>query len=97
MLINDHRIFIQLLFGLSHSYGAGFIFTTSLPPTVMRGAKASIEVLRSDEGRTLRQRHGENVRYLRSKLFEAGVAAVHTPSHIIPIHVSCVSSEVILY
>lgn len=54
----------------------------------MRGAKASIEVLRSDEGRALRQRHGHNVRYLRNKLFEAGVAAVHTPSHIIPIHVS---------
>ena len=54
----------------------------------MRGAKASIEVLRSDEGRELRQRHGRNVRYLRNKLFEAGVAAVHTPSHIIPIHVS---------
>ena len=57
----------------------------------MRGAKASIEVLRSDEGRALRQRHGDNVRYLRNKLFEAGVAAVHTPSHIIPIHVSYTS------
>ncbi len=69
------------------SYGAGFIFTTSLPPTVLRGAKTSIEVLRGDEGRSLRRQHGENVRYLRSKLFEVGVAAVHTPSHIIPIHV----------
>ena len=55
---------------------------------MLRGAKASIEVLRSDEGRALRQRHGDNVRYLRNRLFEAGVAAVHTPSHIIPIHVS---------
>ena len=54
---------------------------------MLRGAKASIEVLRSDEGRALRQRHGDNVRYLRDRLFEAGVAAVHTPSHIIPIHV----------
>jgi len=75
------------LVDMIRSYGAGFIFTTSLPPTVLRGAKASIEVLRSDEGRSLRQRHGHNVRYLRNKLFEAGVAAVHTPSHIIPIHV----------
>ena len=28
------------------SYGAGFIFTTSLPPTVLSGALASIRVLR---------------------------------------------------
>ncbi len=29
------------------SYGAGFIFTTSLPPTVLSGCLASIRVLRS--------------------------------------------------
>jgi 5-aminolevulinate synthase len=74
------------------SYGAGFIFTTSLPPTVLRGATAAIQVLRSDEGRVLRERHGKNVRYLRSKLFEAGVGAIHTPSHIIPIHVRKIGS-----
>ena len=70
------------------SYGAGFIFTTSLPPTVIEGTRAALRILRSDEGRDLRKRHGENVRYLRQKLFDAGVAAQHTPSHIIPIHVS---------
>ncbi len=43
---------------------------------------------RSQEGRDLRSRHQANVSYLRSRLFEAGVAAQHTPSHIIPIHVS---------
>eukprot|EP00095_Tigriopus_kingsejongensis_P002602 maker-scaffold632_size121914-snap-gene-0.22 protein:Tk02602 transcript:maker-scaffold632_size121914-snap-gene-0.22-mRNA-1 annotation:"5-aminolevulinate mitochondrial" len=69
------------------SFGSGFIFTTSLPPTVLRGSLASIQVLRSEEGRELRSRHGENVRYLRQKLFEVGVAAQHTPSHIIPVHV----------
>ena len=76
------------LVDMIRSYGSGFIFTTSLPPTVIKGALKSIEILRSDEGRELRARHGENVQYLRSKLFELGVAAEHTPSHIIPVHVS---------
>ncbi|XP_059090299.1 5-aminolevulinate synthase, erythroid-specific, mitochondrial-like isoform X1 [Tigriopus californicus] len=75
------------LVDMVRSYGSGFIFTTSLPPTVLRGSLASIQVLRSDEGRSLRTTHGENVRYLRQKLFEVGVAAQHTPSHIIPVHV----------
>ncbi len=34
------------LVDLVRSYGAGFIFTTSLPPTVLRGALASIRILR---------------------------------------------------
>lgn len=69
------------------SYAAGFIFTTSLPPTTLAGALASIKVLRSDEGRQLRFRHQEAVRYLREKLVEAGIPALHCPSHIIPVHV----------
>ena len=69
------------------SYGSGFIFTTSLPPTVLRGALSSIRILRSAEGQTLRSRHQKNVSYLRKKLIEAGIAVVHTPSHIIPVHV----------
>jgi len=46
-----------------------------------------VQVLRSDEGRGLRIRHQQNVRYLRDKLLEAGLPVVHTPSHIIPVHV----------
>merc|ERR1719315_896903 len=69
------------------SYGAGFIFTTSLPPTVLSGATASIRVLRSEEGRTLRAKHTHNVQYLRQKLVNAGLSVEHTPSHIIPVHV----------
>ena len=76
------------LVDMVRSYGAGFIFTTSLPPTVLMGALTSVRVLRSDEGRQLRAQHKNNVTYLREKLFDVGVAAMHTPSHIIPIHVS---------
>jgi len=69
------------------SYAAGFIFTTSLPPTVLYGTLASVRVLRSDEGRKLRTKHQENVRYLRGKLMDAGIPVIQCPSHIIPIHV----------
>ena len=69
------------------SYGSGFIFTTSLPPTVLAGATASVRLLRGGEGRALRSRHQDNVKYLRSELLSAGLAVQHTPSHIIPVHV----------
>merc|ERR1712025_1009295 len=69
------------------SYGAGFIFTTSLPPTVLSGATTSIQVLRSEEGRGLRAKHKANVDYLRQKLLDSGLPVEHTPSHIIPVHV----------
>uniref|UniRef100_T1GLT2 5-aminolevulinate synthase n=1 Tax=Megaselia scalaris TaxID=36166 RepID=T1GLT2_MEGSC len=45
------------LVDMIRSYAAGFIFTTSLPPTVLCGADKAIEILSSDEGRELRQRH----------------------------------------
>jgi len=77
----------KLLVDVVRSYGAGFIFTTSLPPTVLAGSLASIRILRSEEGRQLRARHQSNVRYLRSALFAAGVGVETTPSHIIPVHV----------
>ena len=41
----------------------------------------------SDEGRLLRHRQQENVRELRTKLIDAGLPVVMSPSHIIPIHV----------
>lgn len=69
------------------SYGAGFIFTTSLPPTVLAGATKAIEILASDEGRALRSKHQDNVRYLRTALKTAGFPVEHTPSHIIPIKI----------
>ena len=75
------------LIDMIRSYGSGFIFTTSLPPTVLSGSIASIRILKSNEGRQLRAGHQANVSYMREKLFDLGIAAKHTPSHIIPIHV----------
>lgn len=70
------------------SYASGFIFTTSLPPTVLRGAIAAIRILASPEGQQLRDRQQENVAYARNALKLAYLPALDTPSHIIPIHVS---------
>lgn len=75
------------LVDMVRSYGSGFIFTTSLPPTVLKGAVTAIRILKSQEGQDLRDRHKKNVAYLRERLFEVGIPAVHTPSHIIPVHV----------
>lgn len=84
-----------LLVDMIRSYAAGFIFTTSLPPTVLCGASKAIEILASEEGRELRARHQDVVRYMRNGLTEAGLPVEHTPSHIIPIKVcgTCVPNE----
>ncbi|XP_014257108.1 5-aminolevulinate synthase, erythroid-specific, mitochondrial isoform X2 [Cimex lectularius] len=77
----------EKLIDMIRSYAAGFIFTTSLPPTVLAGAIASISILSSDEGRQLRAKHKENVDYLRNRLVEQGFPVEMTSSHIIPIHI----------
>ncbi|KAF7668400.1 hypothetical protein LDENG_00011130 [Lucifuga dentata] len=70
------------------SYAAGFIFTTSLPPMLLAGAKQSIQILKGEEGRALRRKHQRNVKLLRQMLMDSGLPVVHCPSHIIPIRVS---------
>uniref|UniRef100_A0A8D8N832 5-aminolevulinate synthase n=1 Tax=Culex pipiens TaxID=7175 RepID=A0A8D8N832_CULPI len=77
----------SLLIDMVRSYAAGFIFTTSLPPTVLCGALKAVEILASDEGRELRARHQDNVRYLRTRLQQEGFPVEHTPSHIIPVKI----------
>lgn len=71
------------------SYAAGFIFTTSLPPMLLAGARQSIQVLKGEEGRALRRKHQRNVKLLRQMLMDSGLPVVHCPSHIIPVRVTC--------
>lgn len=75
------------LIDMIRSYAAGFIFTTSLPPTVLYGALTSVEILASDEGRLLRANHQKNVAYMKSILTAADLPLEPSPSHIIPIKV----------
>jgi 5-aminolevulinate synthase len=69
------------------SFGAGFIFTTSLPPSVVSGSMASIKISCSDEGRELRTRHQHNATVLKRRLMAAGLPVMNSPSHIVPIFV----------
>lgn len=75
------------LVDMIRSYATGFIFTTSLPPTVLSGALTAVRILRGAEGQELRSVHQNNVKYMRNQLMEAGIPAVHCPSHIIPVRV----------
>ncbi|XP_017868667.1 PREDICTED: 5-aminolevulinate synthase, erythroid-specific, mitochondrial [Drosophila arizonae] len=75
------------LVDMVRSYAAGFIFTTSLPPTVLCGALEAVTILASEEGRQLRSIHQRNVSYLKNLLKREGFPVEDTPSHIIPIKI----------
>jgi 5-aminolevulinate synthase len=65
------------------SYAPGFIFTTSLPPAIAAGARASIKHLKVSQAE--RERHRDRVRTLKSRLKAAGLPVMDNPSHIVPL------------
>jgi len=67
------------------SYGAGFIFSSSLPPAVAAGAAASIRFLKQHN--EIRERHQERAAILKRRLGEAGIPVLPSVSHIVPVHV----------
>ncbi|KAJ6222121.1 hypothetical protein RDWZM_000666 [Blomia tropicalis] len=75
----------KALVDMIRSYAAGFIFTTSLPPTVLRGALTAIRILKGKEGQMLREAHQRKVEYFKLRLKEEGIPQMKSPSHIIPI------------
>lgn len=71
------------LVDMVRSLAPGFIFTTSLPPATMAGAKASIEYQMEYEGdRRLQQLH---TRAVKEELEQRDIPVIPNPSHIIPI------------
>lgn len=65
------------------SLAPGFIFTTSLPPATMAGAKAAIEYQMSYRGdRRLQQLH---TRAVKQQLEALDIPVIPNPSHIIPV------------
>lgn len=67
------------------SYAPGFIFTTTLPPSVMAGANAAVEeLMESNKYRHAQQR---NVRYLKKQLAQRGIPVSPNPSHICAVYV----------
>ncbi len=67
------------------SYAPGFIFTTSLPPAVAAGARASVRHLKTDQA--LRDKQQEHARILKMRLKGLGLPIIDHGSHIVPVHV----------
>jgi len=67
------------------SYASGFIFTTSLTPSIAAGAKASIDILAGNEGATLRRGHQERAAHLKRLFAAAGLPVMDSESHIVPV------------
>ncbi len=65
------------------SLAPGFIFTTSLPPATMAGARTAIEYqVRSQHDRHLQQLH---TRAVKDALMDCDIPVIPNPSHIVPI------------
>ena len=67
------------------SCGAGFIFTTSLPPAIAAAALASVRHVSSHP--ELRVRHQERAATLKRQLAMAGLPVMPSDTHIVPLFV----------
>jgi 5-aminolevulinate synthase len=65
------------------SYAPGFIFTTSLPPSICAGAVASVRYVKGASA--LRERHQERAALLKRRLKEASLPVMPSPSHVVPV------------
>ncbi|KAF3202681.1 mitochondrial 5-aminolevulinate synthase [Orbilia oligospora] len=73
----------SLLVDAIRSLAPGFIFTTSLPPAVMAGAKTAIEYQMKYAGdRRLQQLH---TRQVKAELEGRDIPVIPNPSHIVPL------------
>ncbi len=65
------------------SFAASFIFTTSLPPSVLAAAKASVEHLKVSD--IERQKMRRNVALFKQRLEQADLPYMRGESHIVPL------------
>lgn len=68
------------------SFAPGFIFTTSIPPSVAAGALASVRHLKSSQ----EERNTQKMRakYMKTLLKEKNIPFINSESHIIPVMVN---------
>ncbi len=67
------------------SYGAGFIFSSSMPPAVAAAARASVRFLKERDD--IRHKHQERAATLKCRLTAAGIPLIPSASHIVPVRV----------
>ena len=65
------------------SFAPGFIFTTSLQPSVMSGLSTSIRIVRKNIEERVKQQ--KNVRYVKNEFKKIGIPVIPNPSHIVPL------------
>ena len=65
------------------SYAPGFIFTTSLAPSIVAGAQASVAFLKKNN--VLREEHQLKASILKLKLRSVGLPIIDHKSHIVPL------------
>lgn len=80
----------KLIIDSIRSNAPGFIFTTSLPPSVTAAAQKSIELVRSNEA--IRTCHKKSYNYLKSKLRSSNIDFIDHNTHIIPIQIGNASA-----
>ncbi len=62
-----------------------YLFSNSLAPSLVGGALKALEIIRGEEGDTLRARLHENTRYFREKMMACGFRINESPHPIVPI------------
>ena len=67
------------------SWAPGFIFTTSLAPSLAAGARASVEYLKS--AHHLREQHQAKAAQLKQRFRDAGLPLMESETHIVPLKV----------
>jgi 5-aminolevulinate synthase len=69
------------------TFAPGFIFTTSLAPPIVAAALASVRHVRAHD--ELREQHQARAGRLKGLLGSAGLPAMPSESHIVPVRVGC--------
>lgn len=64
-----------------------FIFSTSLPPSVLAASLAALDLVDSEEGVTLREKLSDNASFFRSALQKAGFSTMRSETQVIPVFV----------
>ncbi len=82
------------LVALLRNRARSFIYTTAAPPAVLAAALAALEIVESDEGKTLREKLLANAARLREMLREKGIDTLASESQIIPVLVGEVEAAV---
>ena len=75
----------EAVIDMVRSFAPGFIFTTSMPPSIAAGANASVRYLM--ESSKERDAHQEKAARLKTILRDADIPIMETPTHIVPVMV----------